>query len=68
MTHKLSWNRAIKFWFWKGQFVCRFFGHRANEESGNFWCPRCNLAYEEFTYPYGLQFWEVMRKTLQIKE
>jgi len=55
MFHRFSLQRITKLSFWKGQFLCRLFGHRVNQNGRYPWCGRCGLAYEEF---YGLGFYD----------
>jgi len=52
-VHKFTWRRAMKLWFWKGQLMCRLFGHRLNSNPDYNWCERCNLAYEEIHFNHG---------------
>jgi hypothetical protein len=45
--HKFSLRRITKLWFWKGFFICRFFGHKENAFAYE-WCDRCSLSKEEW--------------------
>ncbi len=60
MTHKFTFSRARKLFFWKGQILCRLFGHRLNDDHRKLWCGRCGLAYEEIYN--GLDFYSDMRE------
>ena len=54
MFHQFSWGRLKSLNFWKGQVICRLFGHRIPRNANLPWCGRCGLALEEI---YGLEFY-----------
>lgn len=58
--HKFSWSRIYCLWFWKGQIICRLFGHRINDDHKDLSCGRCGLAYEEIYN--GLEYYGDMRE------
>ncbi len=53
--HDFSLKRMRAWWFWKGQVLCRLFGHRIPTRINQPWCGRCGIALEEI---YGLNFYE----------
>lgn len=57
--HQFTFSRSRHLWFWKGQIICRAFGHRINDDYTKMWCGRCGLAYEEI---YGLAYFEHLHK------
>ncbi|HEC65952.1 MAG TPA: hypothetical protein ENI23_11725 [bacterium] len=58
--HKWTIRRLSSARFWKGQFICRVFGHRIPRDFANPWCGRCGLALEEI-YGGGLAFYEIYK-------
>lgn len=52
--HSYSLKRIKSLWFWKGQILCRLFGHRIPIRINQPWCGRCGIALEEI---YGLKFY-----------
>lgn len=61
--HQFSWNRSRRLWFWKGQILCRIFGHRINNNHMRLACGRCHLAFEEIYN--GLDYYEDMRNVFK---
>lgn len=52
--HDWSLSRMKYLWFWKGQLLCRLFGHRVPKDISRPKCGRCGIALEEI---YGLAFY-----------
>ena len=53
--HDWSLSRMKYLWFWKGQTICRLFGHRVPIDASSPKCGRCGIALEEI---YGLKFYD----------